>query len=101
MTLGGHVGGEGDKAHAQSIAESFASGQVVANQVAVLPPGVERDAKTVTADLDKGIEQNLDAALIQNTLHDDVKYGVTIHADTTEVTGLREHHHGPATAEHQ
>ncbi len=40
------------------------------------PPGLERDAKTVTSDLDKGIEQNLDAALIQNALHDGVKYAV-------------------------
>jgi hypothetical protein len=31
----------------------------------------------VTADLDKGIEQNLDAALIQNGLRDGVKYAVT------------------------
>ena len=30
----------------------------------------------VTSDLDKGVEQNLDAALIQNGLHDEVKYSV-------------------------
>ncbi|MFZ3262425.1 MAG: BON domain-containing protein [Terriglobales bacterium] len=28
------------------------------------------------SDLDKGIEQNLDAALIQNKMHDNVKYDV-------------------------
>ena len=77
VTLGGHVAADGDKAHAGSIAESLAAGQVVANEIAVRPPGLERDAKTVTADLDKGIEQNLDAALIQSGLHDNVKYGVT------------------------
>jgi osmotically-inducible protein OsmY len=60
----------------ESIAKSIAAGQVVANEIAMRPPGLERDAKTVTADLDKGIEQNLDAALIQNGLHDGVKYGV-------------------------
>jgi hyperosmotically inducible protein len=77
VTLGGHVEADGDKAQAESIATSIAGGQVVANQIAVRPRGFERDAKAVTADLDKGIEQNLDAALIQNRLHDEVKYGVT------------------------
>lgn len=77
VTLGGHVAVDGDKAQAGSIAESFARGQVVANEIAVRPQGLERDAKTVTADLDRGIEQNLDAALIQNDLHNDVSYRVT------------------------
>jgi osmotically-inducible protein OsmY len=49
---------------------------VVADQVAVVPPGVESDARAVNSDLDKGIEKNLDAALIQNQMHDSVKYGV-------------------------
>jgi osmotically-inducible protein OsmY len=30
----------------------------------------------VNSDLDQGIEQNLDAALIQNKMHDNVKYEV-------------------------
>jgi hyperosmotically inducible protein len=77
VTLGGHVAADADKAQAGSIAESFAHGQVVANEIAVRPPGLERDAKTVTADLDKGIEQNLDAALIQSDLHKEVSYHVT------------------------
>lgn len=77
VTLGGHVEAERDKAQAESIAQSLAAGQVVANQIAVHPPGLERDAKAVVSDLDKGIEQNLDATLIQNALHDDVKYRVT------------------------
>ena len=38
--------------------------------------GQEKDAKAVNSDLDKGIEQNLDAALIQNKLHERVKYEV-------------------------
>ena len=71
VTLGGYVAADTDKAQAASIAKSMAGGQVV-----VRPPGLEWDAKTVTSDLDKGIEQNLDAALIQNSLHDDVKYDV-------------------------
>ena len=76
VTLGGHVAGEGDKAHAESIARSFAGNQVVANQIAVIPPGVESDAKKMNSSLDKGIEGNLDAALIQDQLHDSVKYAV-------------------------
>jgi hyperosmotically inducible periplasmic protein len=76
VTLGGHVTADADKAQAESIAKSMAAGQVVANEIAVRPPGLGRDAQTVTSDLDKGIEQNLDAALIQNGLHDGVKYGV-------------------------
>jgi osmotically-inducible protein OsmY len=38
--------------------------------------GAEGDARTMNSDLDKGIEQNLDAALIQSKLHDGVKYAV-------------------------
>ena len=49
---------------------------MVANEIAVIPVGSEKDAKIVNSDLDKGIEQNLDAALIQNRLHDNVKYEV-------------------------
>jgi osmotically-inducible protein OsmY len=76
VTLGGHVAGEGDKAHAESIARSFAGNQVVANQIAVIPAGVESDAKKMNSSLDKGIEGNLDALLIQDQLHDSVKYAV-------------------------
>src|SRR5579864_2237519 len=43
VTLGGHVAAEGDKAQAENIARSIAGAQVVANQIAVIPPGVESD----------------------------------------------------------
>ena len=76
VTLGGHVLNENDKGHADSIARSLAAGQVVANEIAVTPPGVEHDAKTVDSDLDKGIDKNLDAALVQNGIRDGVKYDV-------------------------
>jgi len=76
VTLGGQVAGEGEKAQAEAVAKSLAGAQVVANQIAVVPLGGERDAKAVNADLDRGIEQNLDAALIQNKMHDTVKYEV-------------------------
>ncbi len=64
ITLGGHVPTDADKANANQIAQSLAAGQVVANQLAVLPAKDAGEVKTVNADLDKGIENNLDAALI-------------------------------------
>jgi osmotically-inducible protein OsmY len=76
VTLGGHVAADADKSKAESIAKSIATGQVVANQIAVIPKGLEKETKTVISDLDQGIEKNLDAALIQNKMHDDVKYKV-------------------------
>jgi hyperosmotically inducible protein len=76
VTLGGQVASENDKAQAESLAKSLAVGQVVADQIAVIPVGVESDAKAVNADLDDGIEKNLDAALIVNKMHDDVKFNV-------------------------
>jgi hyperosmotically inducible protein len=76
VTLGGQVASENDKAQAQSLAKSLASAQVVANQIAVIPIGVEKEAKAVNSDLDTGIEKNLDATLIQNKMHDNVKYEV-------------------------
>jgi osmotically-inducible protein OsmY len=82
VTLGGHVARDGDKAQAEAIARSLAGTQVVANQIAVIPQGVESEARTVNSDLDKGIESNLDAALIMANLHDGVKYAVKNHAVT-------------------
>jgi osmotically-inducible protein OsmY len=82
VTLGGHVARDGDKAQAESIARSIAGTQVVANQIAVIPPGVESEAKAVNSDLDKGIESNLDAALILENLHQGVKYAVKNHVVT-------------------
>jgi hyperosmotically inducible periplasmic protein len=76
VTLGGHVAAEGDKSQAETLAKSIATDQVVSNQIAVIPPGAESDAKAVNSDLDKGIEKNLDATLIQHRLHKNVKYSV-------------------------
>src|SRR5450755_872869 len=76
VTLGGHVASDVDKSQAESIAKSLAGNQVVADQIAVIPPGLEKEAKAVNADLDEGIEKNLDAALIMSDLHKNVKYEV-------------------------
>jgi hyperosmotically inducible periplasmic protein len=76
VTLGGQVASDNDKTQAETLAKSFAGTQVVADQIAVVPVGVEKEAMAVNTDLDKGIEKNLDAALIQNKMHDNVKYDV-------------------------
>src|ERR1700681_2728316 len=51
VTLGGHVPTENDKMQAESIAKSMAGTQVVADQIAMLPPGLEKEAKAVNSDL--------------------------------------------------
>src|ERR1700676_2701709 len=61
VTLGGQVASENDKSQAESLAKSLAGAQVVADQIAVIPAGIEKEAKAVHSDLDKGIEKNLDA----------------------------------------
>jgi len=76
VTLGGQVASESDKSQAESLAKSLAGTQVVADQIAVVPVGIEKEAKAVNSDLDDGIEKNLDAALIQNKMHNNVKYEV-------------------------
>jgi hyperosmotically inducible periplasmic protein len=85
VTLGGHVAADAEKAQAEALAKSLSAGEVVADQIAVLPLGAESDARTMNSDLDKGIEQNLDAALIQNKLRDGVKY--TVKSGVVTLTG--------------
>jgi hyperosmotically inducible protein len=76
ITLSGHVTSDSEKAQAESMAKSMGAGQVVSDEIAVLPVGGESAAKTINSDLDKGIEQNLDAALIQAGMHKNVNYDV-------------------------
>jgi osmotically-inducible protein OsmY len=76
VTLGGQVASDNQKAQAESLAKSLAGAQVVADQIAVIPVGAEKETKAMNSDLDQGIEKNLDAALIQNKMHHDVKYSV-------------------------
>jgi len=76
VTLGGQVTNPNDKAQAESLAKSLAGGQVVADQIAVVPSGQGREVSAVNSDLDQGIEKNLDAALIQSKLHESVNYKV-------------------------
>jgi|SRR5271170_511714 len=76
VTLGGHVSNEGDKAQAEALAKSIAVGEVVSNEVAVLPPGAEAEAKDVNSDLDKGIDKNLDAAFLQSAMKKGISHSV-------------------------
>jgi osmotically-inducible protein OsmY len=85
VTLGGHVPSEEDKGTAGYIAGTLAANQVVANEIAVAPPGEQSQAKAENTDFDRGIEMNLDAALLEAKLHDDVKYHVRNH--TVTLTG--------------
>ncbi|MEP7352932.1 MAG: BON domain-containing protein [Acidobacteriota bacterium] len=78
VTIGGHVPSEIDKSRAETIAKATAPGQVVANEIAVLPVGAESTAKDINSDLDSAIDKNLDAALLKDGMHEGVKYDVKI-----------------------
>ena len=74
VTLGGHVPTQDAQGQAESIAKGLASGQVVADQIAVLPANASGDTKTLYADLDKGIQNNLDAALLVNKIPGTIRH---------------------------
>jgi len=76
VTLGGHVALDSDKAQAESLAKALAGNEVVANQIAVIPVGAEKDAKAMNVDLDKGIEGTSMPLSSRPSLSRNVKYGV-------------------------
>lgn len=76
VTLSGNVASDQQKTAAEAVAKSLAGTQAVANEIVVLPPGGESTAKNINSDLDKGIENNLSAALLQNTLNKNVNFKV-------------------------
>jgi hyperosmotically inducible periplasmic protein len=76
VTLTGTTASDADKSQAESIAKSIATNDIVADEIAVRPPGQESMARDTDADLDKGIEKNFDAVLVQHKLEHDVKYDV-------------------------
>lgn len=82
VTLTGNVPVEADKEQAARIAKDLAGAQVVANEVAVVMPGAESEAKKVNAALDKGIESNLEAALVKEKLQAGISYSATNHVVT-------------------
>lgn len=76
VTLGGHVAATADQTRAIQIAQPLAPGEVVANEVAVLPPGDSGPTRTMYTDLDKGIANNLDAALISGGYRSGIGHSV-------------------------
>lgn len=85
VTLAGKVASDADKAQANSIARSVVGGEVVSNEIAVVPPGAESEAKTINSDIDKGIRDNLDAALVQQNLRKGINY--TVNNGVVTLTG--------------
>lgn len=76
VTLAGSVQTDNDKTRAESIARSIAGTEVVANEIAVRPGGEEGTAKKVQSDLDKAIDKNLEAKLVEMNLSRDIRYDV-------------------------
>jgi len=76
VTLSGHVADENSRQRAGAVASSVAQGQVVSNEIALVTPGAEHDSNNMNSDIDKGIEKNLDAALISAALNKQVHYSV-------------------------
>ena len=76
VTLSGHFADENSRQRAGAVASSVAQGQVVSNEIALVTPGAEHDSNNMNSDIDKGIEKNLDAALISAALNKQVHYSV-------------------------
>ena len=76
VTLTGRVSADADREQADSIARSLATGQIVSDEIVVMPASAEKEAKAINPDLDKGIAENVDAALIQNRVKQNVSYRV-------------------------
>jgi len=91
VKLSGHVADENSRQRAGNIASSLAQGQVVANEIALVTPDAEHASNSMNSDIDKGIEKNLDAALISASLNKQVHYSVkngviTLTGDVTSAT---------------
>jgi hyperosmotically inducible protein len=90
VTLAGNVRRQAEKDQADEIAKQLAGEQVVADQINVLPNGEGSAARTVDADLDRGIEANLEAAIAQADIR-----GIS-HTTKDGVVTLRGHVETPA-----
>ena len=81
VTLKGSVASDAEKAQAEAIAKAAAPRDVIANEIRVLPAGMEERADDVADDLDAGIERNLDAAFTSADVS-----GITSKVETQVVT---------------
>lgn len=91
VTLGGNVTDAQQKSQAEQIAQPLAAGQVVSDQIAVVPNNAS-NAKTANSDYDKGIQENLDAALAQANIkgiHHSTKNGVVTLSGKLPTQALR------------
>ena len=82
VILGGHTAADYDMTQAESIAASFAGRETVLDHIELVPFGSESLAFAMNSDLDNGIETNLDTILVQNKLHESVKFDVRHHVVT-------------------
>lgn len=93
VTLTGNTPDDSDRSQAESIAKSLAAGQVVADEIAVTPPGSD-NTRAINSDLDKAIGEDLDAALLQTHMdrevHHQVKNGVVTLTGNVNSQGARE-----------
>lgn len=76
VTLTGHVLSDADREKVGSLARAMADPEVVSNQISVQPRGYEKESRAIDSDIDKGIGDNLDAALIRQNLRHGVSYAV-------------------------
>lgn len=76
VTLTGRVSAEPDKQQAEWIARSIASGQIISDEIVIVPGGEELKVKATNADLDKGIAENVCEVLTQNKVKQNVSYRV-------------------------
>jgi hyperosmotically inducible periplasmic protein len=81
IILGGTLHSEDAKQKAANVAKAHAGSRIVVNEVSVQPVGQESEAKSVTSNLDDGIESNYKAALVakgldKQSIRFDAKNGV-------------------------
>ena len=67
-TLTGVVHSPDAKERAAEVAKSAAPGRIIANELSVQPVGAESQAKSISSNVDDGIEKNFKAAIIANGL---------------------------------
>jgi hyperosmotically inducible protein len=76
VTLSGHLTSEADKTEAASVAQGVATGQVVSNEIVVMPPDAGSDVKKARNDLDDSIDREMKALFEKKQAGDDVNYDV-------------------------
>jgi hyperosmotically inducible protein len=74
LTLSGEVATEGDKMRAEQIARETSNQQMVANEIAVRPPGMQDAAEDAQSAMDDAIENSFEAELARNQLETGIDY---------------------------